>query len=300
MSGLHDATNTGLIGAQGVTHIWVIAGTSDCLSSVPRSLCRVSFAPHPSFCFLLFQRSEVGTTQAHCDLSSWVATRANGWRSPLYCGSVFMRTQSGMGAVFGSSDRANGEQYRAVHCDVVAGALLMQLPYCWLSDPDGSTQLIFVALLSRGFPVRGVVHAPAVWALMVAAFFAGWYTPFISPFLGPTPTTLFPASWYVFCVCGLVFTFGLGAIAGAISHWSGRCKQVVRFAFGSCLVWLFCAIALYAFLLYDGQKSWLFQRCRNWELLSVLPTASPVAVGAAGEWAARSCGKPRREGQKQK
>ena len=79
---------------------------------------------------------------------------------------------------------------------------------------------------------------------------------------------------------GLVFTFGLGAIAGPlITGWA--MQGFGPFAFWLVLAATFGAVALYA--LYR-----MTQRpvAETESYIGVLPTTSPVAVEAAGAWAA--------------
>jgi len=82
---------------------------------------------------------------------------------------------------------------------------------------------------------------------------------------------------------GLVFTFGLGAIAGPlITGWA--MQGFGPFAFWLVLGATFSAIALYA--LYRMTQRATVHRDETESYLGVLPTASTITVEAAGAWAA--------------
>ena len=82
---------------------------------------------------------------------------------------------------------------------------------------------------------------------------------------------------------GLVFTFGLGAIAGPlITGWA--MEGFGPFAFWLVLSGTFGAVAIYA--LYRMTQRPVVPVAETESYLGVLPTASPVAVEAAGAWAA--------------
>jgi MFS family permease len=199
-------------------------------------------------------------------------------------GSVYA-TQSGMGAVFGSQIGLTANNIALFIAMLFAGALLMQYPIGWLSDRMDRRKLIFVASCVGGLSCAlGWFTAGSPWALMVAAFFAGGVTtPLYALFLAYTNDSL-SASDMSSASGGLVFTFGLGAIAGPlVTGWA--MQEVGPFAFWLVLGVTFCAIALYAFYCMM-QKSLAVPVAETESYLGVLPTASPVAVEAAGEWAA--------------
>jgi hypothetical protein len=84
---------------------------------------------------------------------------------------------------------------------------------------------------------------------------------------------------------GLVFTFGLGAIVGPLATgWA--MEGFGPFAFWPSLGVTFAAIALYA--LFRMTQRAVVPSEETESYLGVLPTASPVAVEAAGVWAAEN------------
>jgi len=163
------------------------------------------------------------------------------------------------------------------------GALVLQYPIGWLSDQVDRRKLIFAAAsLGAGACAAGWLTGGGVWSLMAAAFFAGGVTtPLYALFLAYTNDFLameeMPAA-----SGGLVFTFGLGAIAGPLI--TGWAMEVMNpFAFWLVLGATFSAIALYA--LYRMTQRGVVPVQETESYLGVLPSTSPVAVEAAGNWA---------------
>ncbi|TYL49175.1 MFS transporter [Marinomonas sp. IMCC 4694] len=198
-------------------------------------------------------------------------------------GSVYA-TQSGMGAVFGSQIGMSKNNIALFIAMLFIGALLMQYPIGWLSDRMDRRKLILFASCAGGLScLTGILPSNQLWTLMAAAFFAGGVTtPLYALFLAYTNDSLDPNDMPA-ASGGLVFTFGLGAIIGPLT--TGWAMQ----HFGPSAFWLmlcitFSAIALYA--LYCMTQNYSTVSIEESEsYLGVLPTASPIAVEAAGEWA---------------
>ncbi len=200
-------------------------------------------------------------------------------------GSVYA-TQSGMGAVFGSQIGLTTAQIALFIAMLFAGALVLQYPIGWLSDQMDRRKLIFgAAVVGAASCGLGWGTSGDLWPLMVAAFFAGGVTtPLYALFLAFTNDAL-SAEEMPAASGGLVFTFGLGAIAGPLS--TGWAMQ----GLGPSAFWLvlgttFCAIALYA--LYRMTQRAVIPVDDTESYLNVLPSSSPVAVEAAGVWAAEN------------
>ena len=272
------AQTFGIIGAQGLLTLGD-AGTS-VLFICASILVSISFAP------ILLSVSSVPAVEVARPMS----LRALFMNSPLGTVGIFLlgcvyATQSGMGAVFGSQIGLTANSISLFIAMLFAGALLMQYPIGWLSDRMDRRKLIFVASCVGGLScVLGWFTAGNPWALMLAAFFAGGVTtPLYALFLAYTNDSL-SASDMSSASGGLVFTFGLGAIVGPlVTGWA--MQEVGPFAFWLVLGVTFCAIALYAFYCMT-QKNLAVPVADTESYLGVLPTASPVAVEAAGEWAA--------------
>ncbi|WP_223478486.1 MFS transporter [Oricola indica] len=273
------AQTLGIIGAQ-----WLLtfgdAGTS-VLFIGASILVSISFAP------ILLSASRTPTTE----VARPMPLRELFGESPLGTVGIFLlgsiyATQSGMGAVFGSQIGMAADQIALFVAMLFAGALVLQYPIGWLSDRVDRRQLIFGA--SAGgviFCAVGFLSGGQVWFLMLSAFIAGGVTtPLYALFLAYTndflTTEQMPAA-----SGGLVFTFGLGAIAGPLATGFGM-ERFGPFTFWVVLGTTFAAIALYA--LYRMTRRAPVPVADTESYLGVLPTATPVAVEAAGTWAAEN------------
>ncbi len=209
--------------------------------------------------------------------------------APLSTVGIFLlggvyATQSGMGAVFGTSIGMSADQISLFVAMLFAGALVLQYPIGFLSDRMDRRKLIFgAAAIGAGFCALGYGLEGAEGFLMLAAFFAGGVTtPLYALFLAYTNDFL-SAEDMPAASGGLVFTFGVGAIAGPmVTGWAMEMHG--PFAFWLVLGGTFGAIALYA--LYRMTQRHALPVDETDSYLGVVPTASPVAVEAAGAWAA--------------
>jgi len=269
----------GIIGAQ-----WLLtlgdAGTS-VLFIGASILVSISFAP------ILLSASRTPTTE----VARPMPLRELFVQSPLGTVGIFLlgsvyATQSGMGAVFGSQIGMPADQIALFVAMLFAGALVLQYPIGWLSDRMDRRRLIFGASAAGVlFCAVGFISGGQVWFLMLSAFIAGGVTtPLYALFLAYTndflTTEQMPAA-----SGGLVFTFGLGAIAGPLVTGFGM-EQFGPFTFWLVLGATFAGIALYA--LYRMTKRAAVAVADTESYLGVLPTATPVAVEAAGTWAAEN------------
>lgn len=271
------AQTLGIIGAQGLLTL------GDAATSVlfigASILVSVSFAP------ILLSASQVPTIEVAQPMS----LRQLYSGSPLGTVGIFLlgsayATQAGMGAVFGSQIGLTASNIALFVAMLFAGALLMQYPIGWLSDRMDRRKLILgAAAIGTVSCLLGWVTGGHLWFLMISAFFAGGVTtPLYALFLAYTndhlSTEEMPAA-----SGGLVFTFGLGAITGPlITGWA--MQTLGPFAFWPVLGATFLAIALYA--LYRMTQRAIVPMETTESYLGVVPTASPVAVEAAGVWAA--------------
>lgn len=271
------AQTLGIIGAQGLLTLGD-AGTS-VLFIGASILVSISFAP------ILLSATPVPATEVARPMSMLNLFSASplGTVGIFLLGSVYA-TQSGMGAVFGSQIEMTASQIALFVAMLFAGALVLQYPIGWLSDQIDRRKLIFgAATLGGACCGMGWIAGNGLWPLMAAAFFAGGVTtPLYALFLAYTNDFLstedMPAA-----SGGLVFTFGLGAIVGPlVTGWA--MAGLGPFAFWLVLGATFCAIALYALYRMTQRGAAPAQETESY--VGVVPTASPLAVEAAGTWAA--------------
>ena len=200
----------------------------------------------------------------------------------FFLGSIYA-TQSGMGAVFGTQIGLPTPQIAFFVAMLFAGALFLQYPIGWLSDVLDRRKLIFAAAaMGAGACALGLVTEGRSEMLFVAAFLAGGVTtPLYSLFLAYANDDL-PADDMPAASGGLVFIFGLGAIAGPLlSGWA--MQSLGPHGFWLVLTLTFSGIALYA--LYRMTQRPAIQVEDTESYLTVLPTTSPVAVEVATSWA---------------
>lgn len=193
-------------------------------------------------------------------------------------------TQTGMGAVFGSQIGLSATQIALFIAMLFAGALLLQYPVGLLSDKFDRRRVIFwAAIIGAASSLLGWITASSFWFLMLSAFFAGGVTtPLYALFLAYTNDFLANEDMAA-ASGGLVFTFGLGAIFGPLIA-GGAMEVFGPFAFWPALGLTFLMIAAYA-LVRMSQRP-VMTDIETESYLGVVPMASPVAVEAAGVWAA--------------
>jgi MFS family permease len=277
LSAYMTAQTLGIIGAQGLLTL-ADAGTS-VLFICASILVSISFAP------ILLSATPVPVV----DVARPMSLRDLFRGSPLGTVGIFLlggifATQSGMSAVFGTQIGLTASQVSMFVAMLFAGALVLQHPIGWLSDRMDRRNLIF------GAAILGLISCTIGWftsggllLLMVSAFFAGGVTtPLYALFLAHANDTL--SSEDMPAASGaLVFTFGLGAIAGPlISGWA--MQRFGPFAFWLVLGATFGTIALYALYRMTQRSATPIDETESY--IGVLPTSSIVAVEAAGAWSA--------------
>ena len=271
------AQTLGIIGAQGLLNLGDAAGAGLFIGAsilVSLSLTPILLAATP--------------------VPAAAVTRPMGLKA-LYAGSplgtvgIFLlggvyATQSGMGAVFATQIGMSAAQVSLFVAMLFAGALVLQYPIGWLSDRMDRRRLILgSAVLGAAACGLGWATEGDLWALMASAFLAGGVTtPLYALLLAYTNDAL-DAEDMPAASGGLVFTFGLGAIAGPlIAGWAMQGGG--PFAFWLVLAAVFGVIAGYALYRMTQRAPGPVDETESY--LGVLPTASPVAVEAAGAWAA--------------
>jgi len=271
------AQTLGIIGAQGLLTLGDAATSALFIGA--SILVSISFAP----ILLSITPLPAAEVTRPMPLRELVRGSPLGTIGIFLLGAVYA-TQSGMGAVFGTQIGMTANQISLFVAMLFAGALLLQYPIGWLSDRMDRRKLIFgAATLGAASCAIGWFTGGGLYALMAAAFLAGGVTtPLYALFLAYTndglPTEDMPAA-----SGGLVLSFGLGAILGPLGcGWA--MERLGPLAFWLALGVTFAAIAVYA--LYRMTQRPPIPTDDTESYLGVLPTASVVAVEAAGAWSA--------------
>ncbi|WGH77538.1 MFS transporter [Jannaschia ovalis] len=271
------AQTLGIIGAQALLNLGDAAGAALFIGA--SILVSISFGP-----ILL---SVTPTPPA--EITRAMPLRGLFRASPLGTVGIFLlgtiyATQTSMGAVFGTLIDLSAAEISLFIAMLFAGALVLQYPIGWLSDRIDRRQVICgVAALGALFCLAGWLGGAARWPLMGAAFLTGGMTtPLYALMLAYTNDALsteeMPAA-----SGGLVLSFGIGAILGPLATgWA--MESAGPFSFWLVLGGTFAAIALYA--LYRMTQRAVLPPEETESYIGVLPTATPMAVEAAGSWTA--------------
>lgn len=270
------AQTLGIIGAQGLLTLGDAATAGLFIGA--SILVSISFGP-----ILL----SVTPTPA-ADVTRPMPLRTLFKNSPLGTVGIFLlgtiyATQSGMGAVYGSQIGMSANEIALFIAMLFGGALLLQFPIGWLSDRmDRRSLILGCAVLGATFCVLGWINGPDIWMLMAAAFLAGGVTtPLYALLLAYTNDALDPADMPA-ASGGLVMIFGIGAILGPLA--AGAAME----SYGPQMFWLVLGVTFVgigAYALYRMTQRAAAPIADSDSYLGVLPTASPVAVEAAGAWA---------------
>ncbi len=270
------AQTIGLIGAQGL--LLLGSPETSVLFIGASILVSISFAP------ILLTVAPAPKTE----LTRPMSLRELFDSSPLGTVGVFLlgtsyATQWGMGAVFGTQIGLTTSEIALFIAMLFVGAMLLQYPIGWLSDRvDRRIVISILSVIGALSCLFGWFAGDGFWPLMISAFLVGGMTtPLYSLLLAYTNDYLasedMPAA-----SGGMVFIFGLGAIIGPlVTGWT--MQQAGPLTFWLVLAVTFTATAIYA--LYRMTQRAAIPASDTDSYISVIPTASPVAVEAASEWA---------------
>jgi MFS family permease len=278
------AQTLGIIGAQGLLTLGDAATSAlfigaSILVSVSFAPILLSITPAPA--------AEVARPMSFRQLFSG---------SPLGAIGIFLlggiyATQTGMGAVFGSQIALTANEIALFVAMLFAGALILQFPIGWLSDRLDRRKVILgtaamgavacgLGWMAGGAP--GPDGTRDLWPLMAAAFLAGGMTTPLYALLLAYTNDFLPTEDMAAASGGLVFTFGLGAILGPLlTGWA--MEGVGPGGFWIVTGAIFACLAAYA--TYRMSQRAAPQASETDAYLGVLPTATAVAVEAAGTWA---------------
>jgi MFS family permease len=271
------AQTLGIIGAQGLLTFGDAANSA--LFIVASILVSISFAP------ILLSATSVPMTEAARPMG--LKELFSG--SPLSTVGIFLlgcvyAIQTGMAAVFGTQIDMTAGQIATFVAMLFAGALLFQYPIGWLSDRMDRRKLIFGAsMVAMAACILGWVSGDNLVFMLCAAFVAGGMTtPLYALFLAYTNDFL-PLEDMPAASGGLVLTFGVGAILGPLlAGWS--MEHLGPRTFWLVLAMTFAVISVYALYRMTRREALPVEETESY--VSVLPTASPMAVETAGVWAA--------------
>lgn len=273
------AQTLGIIGAQGLLTIGDAGNASLFIGA--SILVSISFGP------ILLSVQPMPVAEVARPMPVWDLFR----NAPLSTVGIFLlgtvyATQLGMGAVFGTQIGLSADLVALFIAMLFGGALVLQYPIGWISDRmDRRTLICGTAALGAACCAMGWIWGQDPRILMGAAFLVGGVTaPLYSLFLAYTNDSLSPEDMPA-ASGGLVLTFGIGAIAGPLVV--GWVMQTIGpFAFWLVMCIVFAVIALYA--LYRMTQRAVDPSMEAESYLGVVPTASVVAVEAAGAWAAEN------------
>ena len=271
------AQTLGMISAQGLLMLGDASTAS--LFIVASILVSISFGP------ILLSVSSTPIVEMSCSmpLRDLVRVAPLGTVGVFFLGTIFA-TQAGMGPVFASQIGLSAQQVSLFMAILFVGPLLFQVPIGWISDRVDRRRVIFVtSALGAVFCLLGWTVSEGRGHLFIIAFLTGGVTmPLYALLLAYANDALsredMPAA-----SGGLALTFGCGAILGPLA--AGFVMQV----FGSYMFWIILAatfLMISIFALYRMTQSTVRSPEETESYLSVLPTASQVAVAAAGTWSA--------------
>ncbi|MCY4241275.1 MAG: MFS transporter [Rhodobacter sp.] len=189
----------------------------------------------------------------------------------------------GMGSVYATRIGLGVGQVSSFVGAIFVGSMLFQYPIGWLSDRLDRRRLILFLAAVGGVTsfIAFLWDGDFTFLLFVALVMGGTVNPLYSLLIAYLNDYLATDNMAA-ASGGLVFVNGLGAVGGPIV--TGWLMELA----GPRGFWLFIAILLTALVCYAAYR--MTQRAavpadETGVYVSVLPTASPVAVEAAQEWA---------------
>jgi MFS family permease len=210
--------------------------------------------------------------------------------SPLGCVGMFLlggvfSSQFGMSAVYGAEAGLSLKQISVFVATFYVGAVMLQYPLGWISDRmDRRGLIVAVAALGGVGALMGMLLGGQYGMLLTAAFVIGGTTnPLYSLLIAHTNDFLGQDKMAA-ASGGLVFINGLGAITGPlITGW--LMGPAVFGPPGYFLFMLLLLFALAAYGIYRSTRRAAVPIEDTGAMATMYPTASPVAVELAQEYA---------------
>ncbi len=245
---------------------------------IPSVLVSISFAP----ILLSIQPTPSFGTARPMNLLALFKVSPLTFIAMTIMGGVFAALY-GMSAVYGAEVGMSVGQVSTFVAFFFIGPMVMQYPIGWISDRMDRRQLIaWVALAGGLAAIAGFLLAGSYAALLVVAFvLGGTANPMYSLLIAYLNDYLKPEDMAA-ASGGLIFVNGLGAIAGPIAIGWGM-GVIGPQAFWLLVAALMLTVAGYSLYRMTQRKAIPVEDTAAY--VGVLPTASPVAVEAAQEWA---------------
>jgi len=267
----------GIIGAQGIVAFGDPSGFV--MFIIPSVLVSLSFAP----ILLSAQPTPPFETTKPMDLRSLYRASPLGFIGMFLLGGVFS-AQFGMAAVYGTQAGLSVKEISVFIAIIYVGGLVAQYPIGWASDRmDRRVLICGLAFVGGAACILGAFLGHVFNVLLVVGFLIGGVSnPLYSLLLAYTNDYLEHEDMAA-ASGGLLFVNGVGAIAGpVITGW------MMGSMFGPAGFWVFIALLMLLLGLYALYR--MTQRraptvAETSAYVSVLPTASAVALGAAQDWA---------------
>ncbi|MFN3145893.1 MAG: MFS transporter [Paracoccaceae bacterium] len=190
----------------------------------------------------------------------------------------------GMASVYGTEAGLSVAQISAFVSAIFIGPLVLQFPIGWISDRMDRRLLILATALVGGVAaIGGLAFGASFQALLVVGFLIGGVAnPLYSLLIAYLNDYLDPDDMAA-ASGGLIFINGLGAIAGPVlTGWLMNTFGPAA-GFWGFVATLMLSIAAYAAYRMTQRPSVPVDETAAY--VSVMPTASPVALEVATEWA---------------
>ena len=197
-------------------------------------------------------------------------------------GGIFA-SQFGMSSVYGTEAGMSEERKVVFVAAFFVGTLVLQYPIGWLSDRmDRRILILGSAALGGAAALVGLILGFNFYLLVGVAFLVGGVSNPLYSLLIAYLNDYLPSEDMPAAAAGLLFVNGLGAIAGPpATGWLMR--GMGPNGFWALIATMLLGIAIYAAYRMSQRSAPAVED--TGAFVSVLPTASPIAVEVAQEWA---------------
>ncbi|MDF0601406.1 MFS transporter [Psychromarinibacter sp. C21-152] len=267
---------SGIVAAQGILSVGDPSGFV--IFIIPSVLVSISFAP----ILLSISPTPAFGTAKSMKLSELFVASPLSFIGMTIMGGVFAAV-FGMSSVYAAEIGLSVGRISIFIAMFFVGPMVLQYPIGWFSDRFDRRLLIMLVALAGGVAaIGGYFLAGSFTALLIAAFVVGGTAnPLYSLLIAYLNDYLEPDDMAA-ASGGLVFVNGVGAIIGPFfTGW-------LMGAFGAHAFWLYVAVLMVAvagYSLYRMTQRPAIPVDETAAYVSVMPTASPVALEAAQEWA---------------